>query len=253
MKTLSFWLIILLILFSSVYAGTVDPSTPDSQYLEYGSKFDCIVKISGKEKSNQNHEFYGSGVVIDNHHILTAAHVVHDCSTCCATLKEKKYPLSQIIIHKDFDKSFGAGDIALCYCEQNFNLDFYPSLYDADDEVGKVCSISGYGFTGTFNTGANRSDDKKRAGSNIIDRTFSDVIVCNPSKRNEKGYTQLEFCIASGDSGGGLFIDNKLAGINSCVMVSNRSPNSSYGEEACHTRISKFITWIKQNKQGYNK
>lgn len=245
---MKYLLILFLLLSATVYAGTIDPSTPDKDYLEYGAKFECVLRVTGQEKNDQKYMFYGSGVAIDKHHILTAAHVVKNCATCYVIVKDKKIPLSQIVIHKDFETSFGAGDIALGYCEEDLNLNFYPSLYEDSDEVGKVCSIAGYGFTGTFNTGGVKSDGNKRAGSNIIDRVFSDVIVCNPSRRNEKGYTQLEICIASGDSGGGLFIDGKLAGINSCVMASNRSPNSAYGEEACHTRISKFIRWIDENK-----
>lgn len=250
MKYFKYLLVFLITLCSPSYSGTIDPSTPDSKYVEYGSKFDCIVRVGGTANDgNKDFMFYASGVAIDDHHILTAAHVVNGCKECFVIIKDKKYIISQITIHKDFEKTFGAGDIALGYTDDKLELDFYPSLYDTDDEVGKVCSISGYGLTGTFSTGATRSDDKKRAGSNMIDRTFSDVIVCNPSRRHEKGYTELEFFIASGDSGGGLFIDGKLAGINSCVMVSNRSPNSSYGEEACHTRISKFIGWIRDNKK----
>jgi secreted trypsin-like serine protease len=59
----------------------------------------------------------------------------------------------------------------------------------------------------------------------------------------------LEFLIASGDSGGGLFIDNKLAGIHSCVMTVGKNPQSKYGEESGHTRISNFIEWIEDNRK----
>lgn len=250
MKILKLLIILLTAICSPALAGTIDPATPDSKYVEYGSKFDCVVKIGGTVVENDKSlMFYASGVIVDDHHVLTAAHVVKDCKDCFVIIKDKKYTLSEVTMHKDFDKEFAIGDIALGYCPDKFNLDFYPPLYDADDEVGKVCSIAGYGMTGNFNTGAHQSDDKKRAGSNMIDRTFNDVIVCNPSRRHEKNYTELEFFIAGGDSGGGLFIDGKLAGINSCVMCSNRSPNSAYGEEACHTRVSKFIRWIRDNKR----
>jgi hypothetical protein len=60
------------------------------------------------------------------------------------------------------------------------------------------------------------------------------------------GRTELEFLICSGDSGGGLFINKKLAGINSCVLAADKKPNSSYGDDAGHTRISKYVPWIKQ-------
>jgi secreted trypsin-like serine protease len=58
--------------------------------------------------------------------------------------------------------------------------------------------------------------------------------------------TELEFLIASGDSGGGLFLDGKLAGINSFVSAEDGKTNSSYGDESGHTRISLYREWIER-------
>lgn len=228
-------------------AGTIDPSTSDNRYIDYGSKFNYVVKVGGTDQKDAL--FFASGVAIDPHHILTAGHVVKDSKSCFVIIQDKKYIISEVIIHKDFEKEFGIADIAIGYCEENLGLNFYPDLYDKDDEIGKICSISGYGLTGNFNTGSVLSDDKRRAGSNIVDEIQKDLLICSPSYKHTKGFTELEFLIASGDSGGGLFIDGKLAGINSCVMASKRSPNSKYNEESGHTRISKFIGWIHDNKR----
>lgn len=247
MKYIKILLLIILGLYSTeLQSGTIDPSTPDSKYVEYGKDFHYIVRICGTYQDDTM--YCASAVLIDDHHILTAAHVVNESKSCNITIGDKKFVISTITINKDFEKEFAMGDIAIGYSEESFGLDFYPPLYETDDEVDKICSISGYGLTGTFLSGAKKSDDKRRAGSNMIERTFRDVLVCNPSRRNDKGYTSLEFCIASGDSGGGLFIDGKLAGINSFIMVEKRSPNGLYGEESCHTRVSKFIQWIKENR-----
>lgn len=232
---------------SPVISGTIDPLIPDTKYLEYGEKFHYVVKICGSYKDKTL--FCASAVVIDDNHILTAAHVVNNCEVCYVDIKDKRYLLSKVIINKNFDETFGVGDIAIGYCEEKFNLDFYPELYTDNDEVGKICSLSGYGLTGTFNTGSVVSDQKRRAGSNKITTIDRDILICDPSPRSSKDYTSLEFFIASGDSGGGLFVDNKLAGINSCVMISGkRTPRSRYGEESGHTRVSKFIEWINENK-----
>jgi hypothetical protein len=153
-----------------------------------------------------------------------------------------------MIVHKDFGGQFGTGDIAIGYCENGFNLEYFPPLYTDEDEKGKVASIAGWGLTGNFHTGTHRSDNKLRAGSNIIDGIDKDMLICSPSKWGTKDHTVLEYMIGSGDSGGGLFIDGKLAGINSCVMAVGRSPMSKYNEESGHTRISKFISWIKESK-----
>lgn len=229
------------------YGGTIDPLTPDSKYIDFGKEFYCIHELYGTYEDNTN--FCGSAVVIDDHHILTAAHLVKGSKSCYLLVNGVKYNLSDIIIHKDFEsKQFGKGDIALCFSSVAFDFKSYPPIYKENSEIGKVCSISGYGLTGTFHTGARTYDGKRRAGSNTIDRIYEDLLICTPSYRNSKGYTSLEFMIASGDSGGGLFIDGKLAGINSCIMVEGRSPSAKYGEESGYTRVSKFIGWINEHK-----
>lgn len=233
---------ICLILSPNSFGGTIDPNVSDDKYIEYAKDFKYVYKICGTD--NGGKLFCASAVAIEPHWILTAAHVVKNSRTCIVHKEDKAYEAKEIIIHKDFEKNeFGTGDIAIVYVAEDLGLDFYPPLYDTDDEVGKLCSISGYGFTGTFNTGSIKHDGKQRAGSNKIDHTERDFLICSPSRQNK---TELEFLIASGDSGGGLFIGNKLAGINSCVLAADKNPNSTYGDESGHTRISKFIPWIKE-------
>lgn len=238
--------ILIILSFSIVYSGTIDPNTPDHKYTEYAHDFHFIGKLCGTY--NDKSKFCASAVAIDDHHILTAAHVVKDSKSCFVYFKNEEYCLSKITIHKNFDSKFGIADIAIGYSEKPFNLNFYPKLYNATDEIGKLCSISGYGMTGTFKTGAILSDQKKRAGSNIVDSIYEDLLICTPSATKDPTRTGLEFMIASGDSGGGLFIGDELAGINSCVMAVDKSPQSKYDEESGHTRVQKFIPWIEENK-----
>ena len=232
---------------SFITAGTTDPNVPDSKYIEYGKTFKHVGKLCGTYKDKTL--FCASAVAIDDHHILTAAHVVQGSTSCIFHIDDNEYCISKMVIHQDFnEKQFGSADIAIGYSEKSFNLNSYPSLYSSDDEVGKTCNISGYGFHGTFNSGAKYHDNKKRAGLNIIDGIDKDMLICSPSKPGDPKKTKLEFLIASGDSGGGLFINNELAGINSCIMAVDRSPSAKYNEESGHTRVSKFIEWINTNK-----
>jgi hypothetical protein len=234
-----------MVLCSQCLAGTIDPSVPDSKYLEYGSKFGCVVRVEGicGCGKGEEHSFHASGVAISKDWVLTAAHVVKGNLNVKVRIGDRVFPAGSVLVHEDFtDDRVGYADIALCHCPGDFGLDFYPELYEDGDEVSKVVSISGYGSTGNFSTGARHMDGRKRAGSNIISRTERDVVVCVLSDRR----TQLEFLIAPGDSGGGLFIGNRLAGINSLVMAEDGKPDSDYGDESAHTRISKFLGWIRE-------
>jgi len=245
---------ILLILFITIIpfgiAGTIDPNVPDSKYIEYGNQFVHTGTLSGNYGDDTFKFFGASAVAIDDHHILTAAHVATNASNCIFTVNGKKYCISEIIIHENYNEdSFGIADIALGYSEKPFRLDFYPKLYEGDDEVGQTVSIAGYGFTGTF-TGSERTcDGKKRAGSNVIDGVFKDMLICSPSRYDNPNRTSLEFLIASGDSGGPMYWGNELVGINSCVMAADKNTNSGYGDESGHTRVSRFIDWIRKNKK----
>jgi hypothetical protein len=77
----------------------------------------------------------------------------------------------------------------------------------------------------------------------MVDGIFNHMLICS-LKHGQK--TSLEFLISHGDSGGGLFIDSKLAGINSCVFAEDKSLNSDINDESGHTRISINKKWIDE-------
>jgi hypothetical protein len=235
-------------LIPNIYAGTIDPNTPDEKYIEYGKKFDCVLEIMGSYDSEEG-LFSASAVAIDSRWVLTAAHVVKDSKFAFLHNEKKKQiiVIDEIICHEDFEKrQFGFADIALCHTTSDIDLEFYPQLYEESNEVDKICAIAGYGKTGTFITGIQGGDKKRRGGSNKIDKIENDLLICSPSISNR---TELEFLIGSGDSGGGLFIDGKLAGINSCVTTLDKKPDSTYNDDSGHTRISNFLDWIRQKTQ----
>jgi len=246
--------LLLLFLFgltSLSYSGTIDPNIPDKEYLDFGSKFYCVVQVYGTYEDGT--VFCASGVVIEKHFVLTAAHVVKGYKICYIKINEEKFLLDNIIIHEDFKTKVGTADIAIGYSKKDFNLKNYPPLYREGKESGKLASIAGWGLTGNFNTGISKSDNKLRAGSNTVDDIHKDLLICSPSWPESKSHTSLEYMICSGDSGGGLFIDGKLAGINSCIMTIGRSPMSKYGEESGHTRIYNFLEWINESKTKLDK
>ena len=246
MRTLLF--IIALIGSLSCYGGTRDPKIPDQTYIDYGSKFKCVVPICGVYENDE--KYCASGVAIKPQWILTAAHVIKSAKTCNIKINNELIEASKMIPHTDFNSdSFGYYDIGLIYFEKDLSLDAYAELYTDKDEVGKICGIAGYGITGTFETGSVLSDSQKRGGSNKINYIDRHLLICDLTDE----YTPIEFLIASGDSGGGLFIDKKLAGINSCVMTVGKKPNSAYGSESGHTRVSLNTQWIMEQINKYEK
>jgi hypothetical protein len=178
--------------------------------------------------------------------VLTAAHVVYRAKNIFI-LDENDIKINVLValyLNEWDENKLGPNDIAICILDEDILLDFYPELYQNDDEIDKICSISGFGVTGNFIEGFKTVDNKKRAGSNFIDEIFDGMLVT--SVKNNK-QTELEFLISYGDSGGGLFINNKLAGINSGIMTDaeDKILNSDQKDFAIHTRISMHRNWIK--------
>lgn len=252
MRPIFFLLPFLFLLSSFSQAGTRHPAVPDAKHLEYGAKFHYIARIVTFERKTKQTQL-ASAVLIKPNWALTAAHVVRDTEGAVLMFNddETKLVVDHVIAHEEFgsDTKPGVHDIALCYSATDFGLTFYPPLYSDFDERDQICSISGYGITGTFETGFKISDAQRRAGSNKVERYEKSVLICTPSS---SGRTALEFMICPGDSGGGLFIGNKLAGINSFIMCDKgKIPNGAYGTESGHTRISLYYDWINKQIADY--
>lgn len=226
-------------------AGIIDPEIDDTKYIEYAKTFDYVLKLNGEYTDGTS--FVCSCVAIDDRWIATVAHALINNKNCHVQQDDgNKILVEQIITHPSFEyKNFNGNDIAICYLSKPLSLKHYPQLYDKEDELNKLSSICGYGSTGNFISGRTKYDGKKRAGFNCIERIEENLLICSPSPDNK---TELEIFIADGDSGGGLFIENKLAGINSCVFsIKDKKTNSSYSDESGHSRISLVKKWIENH------
>lgn len=229
-------------------AGTIDPKNNDEQYQEFAQKelFDCVAPLFSRKDDKTTS--LSSCVIIKPNFALTAAHIFSTIGldhTFYIGYKDKLIKVEEVIVHHGFkhDK-MGYNDIAICRTSKKIDIKILPELYNKKQERLKVVYICGYGVTGTFNTGANISDGKKRAGTNVIESIDRHVLMCSPSFSSG---SNLEFLISHGDSGGGLFIDGKLAGINSYVYTKDGNADSSWKDVAGHTRISLFREWVNQN------
>lgn len=245
------YLILALFLFIpvQVYAATTDPYVPDSKYIEYGEKYECVLPIAGIYANELNSSFRASCVVISEYYIMTAAHVVNGSITQHVIKDNKAYPCSIVAIHSKFDpKKLGQHDIAIARLQRPIKLDFYPELYIKKDEANKICGIAGYGHFGTYIEGysLDKFDNKRRAGSNIVSIVREYTLGFSVK---DKPQTSLEMLICPGDSGGGLFIDQKLAGINSYVSANDGKANSNINDIGYSTRVSVYNEWIEKTKE----
>lgn len=233
-------------------AGTRDPDVADNKYQEFGAQFPFILRIRVYKNLEDDKKLFASAsaVAIRPKWVLTAAHILEqkpDGGFVYKTAENKDgWPIEIFLMHGDFkDELVGWHDIALCRLKNDLGLDFYPGLYEKNDEIGKLVTMSGWGATGTFSSGYTHFDDKRRAGSNQISIIERGVLVCTPDKYNK---TALEFLICPGDSGGGLFIGNDLAGIVSFISgpADRGPPKARYGDTAAFTRVSLYNDWITE-------
>ena len=247
MRYLILSLIILLGLSSPATSGTRDPKTPDSKHIEYGKKHQCVVPVRGTQKLDGNKKalFFGSGVIVRPRILITASHVLQGSDQSYILIGDKQIKILGYACPKgDQTKEVGPMDIAIAWLEEPVELDFYPELYSENDEIGKICSVAGWGLNGTWITGTVNEDNKRRAGSNHVDKTLLKGMLV--TSVNSGVGTSLEYLIGQGDSGGGLFIDKKLAGIHSCIFTSDGKLDSSYKDWAAHTRVSMHKAWMEE-------
>ena len=226
------------------YPGTIDPKASQSEHLEYGDKFECVLRITGTEPDT-GYRRSASCVAVSPRWVVTSAHVVSGAEGHSIVASGTSYPVVRVLIHDQYtERDLGWWDIAVCQTAKDLPVPFFPELYADRDEAGKTVSIAGYGITGTFRDGSSGPPDgQRRAGSNIVDRVEEGAILCSVGSGRP---TSLELCISPGDSGGGIFIGSSLAGVNSFLSSRNGPPKSKYGEESHHTRISTHRDWINE-------
>jgi hypothetical protein len=155
-------------------------------------------------------------------------------------------------------------DIAIVTLQQNapLSLPRYP-LYGGSDDVGRTAILTGYGETGHGSTGAAfdfNGPPIKRAGLNRIEELFEDPGIAYLSAdfdsglpennvfelldvESDLGFGTDEVGLAPGDSGGPLFINGAIAGVNLAAAQLifgdvNDEADGSWGELNLFTRVS---------------
>lgn len=223
--------------------------------------------------------FKSSGVLIADHWVLTAAHVVLGAVDAKFIVGGNEYTTDGWVVHPRYDGSVRAGaDLALVHLAQPV-ANLTPAVLNRSRrEQGRQAVMVGFGVTGDGISGVQDFDDAdffKRAGTNIIDGTIdarggfgqyktklggARIFIYdfdNPDNPADNTIgsptpTDMEFLIAQGDSGGPTFIDfgkgdgPVLAGIHSFGEFRDIADDSDYGDIGADTRVSSYRSWINK-------
>lgn len=262
----------------SAPAGTIRHDVDDALYLALAGEpvYAAVGRISITRTGGG---FLGSGTLISPTWILTAAHVVDTGATNAGgdvlsmsftTSTGEVIAATNWFAHASWSGNLLAGyDIGLIELSSPV-LDITPATwYTGTDEVGQVGTMVGYGKTGTGLTGSTLASGTRRAGQNVLDGVGGGVVgslnlasvssnvifsdfdnpSANESTMGSSTPLALEYSIAPGDSGGGLFINvggiDYLAAVHSFgAHVGDGSTDSDYGDIMGSTRTSSFDGWI---------
>ena len=241
---------------TSVRAGVIRNDRPDSSYLSLANR-SAYAPVGRFDGTSAQGGFLASGTLVDKQWVLTAGHVVAGTTSLKFTVGGKSYAGNLWGYYPSYDGDPSAGhDIGLVHLSAPVKGIAPAKLYNGISETSRLATFVGYGKTGVGTTGATKLDFRKRAGQNAIDLISSNVLYSdfdNPAnpRLNLLGSSSpvnLEYSIAPGDSGGGLFIPtpygDRLAGVNSFGASLDGNTNSSYGDYFGDTRVGPFRDWI---------
>lgn len=248
-------------------AGTIRDDIDPAIHLALGDLpvFDSVGLLEGTFAGGGG--FGCSGTLVGSSWAVTAAHCVDEAASLEFTVGGETYTADGWGAHpgwlRDNPLNLIIGnDIGMIHLANPVTNVTPAERYRGSNEVGMLGFNVGFGNTGTGTSGAVTQDGQKRAGANVLDTYFfgdaetSRVVLADFDNPNDPGNSftgspealPIEYLIAPGDSGGGLFVPVEgeflLAGVHSFVLGLDLTPDSDYGDIAGSTRVSRYNDWI---------
>jgi secreted trypsin-like serine protease len=243
----------------TIIAPADDPLVTAQMYRDEAELYPMVGKVTGSGLS-------GSGVLISDRWVLTAGHVSFGKSSGTFNVGGFDYTIQSSVTHPSY--SFGSNpyDLGLLYLSSPVPAVDAATmvLFSMPNSIlGREATWVGIGHTGTGLTGA-QAPLEFRAFTNVIDvmgpaygLTETSFVAdfdrpdgttnSNPALSSPAA-TRLEGNLASGDSGGGVFVTvdgiRRLAGINSYTGRFGPGAASSYSSISGATNLDLFHTWI---------
>ena len=252
-----------------VAAGTIRHDRADSNYTSLAASYPAVGALTWPG-------YICSATLIAENWILTAGHCLDatglsasDWSFNLTDSGGGTHVGAERFIYSGWGGDLEDGtDIALLRLATNETTVAPAAINTNTSEVGRTAAHVGYGVTGTGLTGYVDPAGTKRAGNNVVDLDGSSVSGYNDkvlfedfdsgsagdSWSGSATQLDLEYLIAPGDSGGGMFMNfgsgDVLTGVHSFIAAVDSNLDADYGDIAGSTRVSSYASWISTTTGG---